>query len=205
MQRELEVAFRAIGYSVGYRYKKLLADNREYEVTYPIVTNRETEGEIVILPEFVSPHRPYPIYSYIFAVAIYELNSEIPQRIAASLTRKQFGLETFSHSTVCRARKKFQEIVHDMLSAMSAITDDRQCDVEYADGSNEATACGGPGGQTVPQPTLAFVFGRFPGLNGLARQKQSGSYSRIAPVDSRRFVKAANRFCRRFFLLPNGC
>ena len=211
VQRELAVAFRAIGYSVEYRYKKLLADNREYEVAYPIVTNRETEGKIVILPEFVSPHRPYPIYVYIFAVGIYELNPGIPQRAVASLTRKQFGLETFSHSTVCRVRKHFQEIVRDMLPAISAITNGRQRGVECADGSNGPAACGAhdPGheGQTIPQPTLAFVFRGFPGLNGLsARQKQSVTghswfFTRVAPEDSKRFMEAANRFCRRFFSL----
>ena len=205
VQQELVVAFRAIGYSVEYRYKKLLIDNREYEITCPIVTNRETEEKIVILPEFVSPHRPYPIYVYIFAVAIYELNPGIPQRAVASLTRQQFGLKTFSHSTVCRARKKFQEIVRDMLPAMSAITNSQQCDVECVYGSNEPTACGAhdPGheGQTIPQPTLAFVFGGFLGLNGLAaRQKQYGAvHCRIAPGDSKHFVEAANQFCRRFF------
>ena len=49
------------------------------------------------------PGRPYPIYVYIYGIILYSTNLEMGQREAAEKTRKQFGLETFSHTTLGRA------------------------------------------------------------------------------------------------------
>ena len=46
---------------------------------------------------------------YLYACALYSANPEIGQRGAAEATRAKYELETFSHSTVCRSFKSFEQ------------------------------------------------------------------------------------------------
>ena len=49
--------------------------------------------------------------AYIYAINIYITNPDIGQRSAAESTRKEFGLPTFSHSTLCRTFKRLEETI----------------------------------------------------------------------------------------------
>lgn len=60
---------------------------------------------LIVYPSFKLPYRPYPIFVYLYAVALY-LSSGESQRKAAEKTRKVFGMETFDHSTICRFLQK---------------------------------------------------------------------------------------------------
>ena len=55
------------------------------------------------IAEFSIPGRPYPIYVYIYGIILYSTNPKMGQREAAEKTRIQFGLTTFSHTTLGRA------------------------------------------------------------------------------------------------------
>jgi len=55
----------------------------------------------VIWPSFKLPHRPYPAFVYLYAVAWY-LSSGETQRVTAEKVIKLFGLETFAHTTISR-------------------------------------------------------------------------------------------------------
>ena len=69
-----------------------------YEVYCP--ETQEDGIRYLILPEFMIPGRPYPIYVYIYAIVLYSSNPKMGQREAAERTGKRFGIEKFSHSTV---------------------------------------------------------------------------------------------------------
>ena len=62
-----------------------------------------------MLPWYLIPGRPYPLQVYQFACSYYSSNPEIGQRGAAKATREKFNLKTFSHSTVCRSFKSFEQ------------------------------------------------------------------------------------------------
>jgi hypothetical protein len=69
--------------------------------------DRSGGGPIVIVPDFLVPGRPYPVYVYMYAIDLYSGAPEKGQRWAAEETRKHFGLETFAHTTLGRAMKAF--------------------------------------------------------------------------------------------------
>ena len=67
------------------------------------------EMYVVVIPWYLIPDRPYPLQVYQFACSYYSANPDIGQRGAAEATRTKFGLETFSHSTVCRSFRSFEK------------------------------------------------------------------------------------------------
>jgi len=94
---------------IGYR-----KNERTYQVTYRhhvytiICPEYRKETDIVlIIPEFLLPGRPYPIYVYLYAIDDYSKNPNTSQRQSAEATRKHFGLETFAHTTLGRFLKRF--------------------------------------------------------------------------------------------------
>ena len=64
---------------------------------------------MIVIPWYLIPGRPYPIQVYLHACSLYSTKPEIGQRGAAEATREKYGLETFSHSTVCRSFKSFEQ------------------------------------------------------------------------------------------------
>lgn len=64
----------------------------------------------MIWPSFKLPNRPYPLFVYLYAVAWY-LSSGESQRETAEKVIHFFGLETFSHSTICRFLRRLYPIL----------------------------------------------------------------------------------------------
>ncbi|MEW5954023.1 MAG: hypothetical protein AB1815_09905 [Bacillota bacterium] len=61
-----------------------------------------TDGQYrIIWPSFKLPRRPYPVFVYLCAAALY-LSSGESMRATAEKTSKTFGLGAFSHSTISR-------------------------------------------------------------------------------------------------------
>jgi len=71
---------------------------------------RQADGtEVVVIPWFLIPGRPYPIQIYQYACSLYSTNPELGQRGVAEATRKKFNLTTFSHSTVSRSFRRIEQ------------------------------------------------------------------------------------------------
>lgn len=64
---------------------------------------------MVVIPWYLIPGRPYPIQVYLYACALYSSNPEMGQRAVAEATRKEFELKKFSHSTLSRSFRTFEE------------------------------------------------------------------------------------------------
>jgi len=107
---DLERDYKEAGYHRHDRYYKLTYRHQEYTVVCPEFIKPTPKGNpcerIVIIPEFLIPQRPYPVYVYLYAINLYSTDPSISQRAAAEETRKQFGLETFAHTTLGRALKR---------------------------------------------------------------------------------------------------
>jgi len=86
---------------------KININNFDYELVCPQVIT-DTNEISILWPSFKLPRRKYPVYVYIYAVALY-LNTNKSMRKVAEEVRKKFGLEKFSHSTLSRCLKKLKE------------------------------------------------------------------------------------------------
>jgi len=84
----------------------LLFGRDEYEIICPKI--RVNGIEYLFIPKLLIPGRPYPIYVYLFGIALYSSNPKMGQREAAEKTRKRFDLATFSHTTLGRAMKRLE-------------------------------------------------------------------------------------------------
>jgi len=105
---EMEKKYLDAGYQQYERNYTIKVQYREYIVVCPEFRKGAAEASpIVILPDFMIPGRPYPVYVYLFAIRLYSTRPDKGQRWAAAETRKQFGLTTFSHTTLGRAMKAF--------------------------------------------------------------------------------------------------
>jgi len=94
----------------GRRRERIFAINYQDKTYYIhcIVLRCKKTGELMLfIPEFIIPRRPFPVFVYLFAISLYCENPGMSQRKAAEATRKEFGLEKFSHTTVGRALKAF--------------------------------------------------------------------------------------------------
>jgi len=85
----------------------------EYKIICPEIQDKKNldADKYIIIPEFLIPRRPYPIYVYIYGMVLYSSNPKMGQREAAEKTRKRFGLTTFSHTTLGRAMKKLEALI----------------------------------------------------------------------------------------------
>jgi hypothetical protein len=92
------------GYQRYERSYKLNCHHKEYTILCPEF-RKGGSLHIVIIPEFLIPRRPYPVYVYLYAIDLYSANPEKGQRWAAEATRQYFGLESFAHTTLGRALK----------------------------------------------------------------------------------------------------
>jgi len=99
----------AEGYIILNHTYKIKYQHAEYEIV--CLELRKDGEQILVIPEFLLPRRPYPIYVYLYAILIYSSHPTMSQRKAAEQTRKKFGLETFAHTTLGRALKAIVESI----------------------------------------------------------------------------------------------
>ena len=80
---------------------------RHHEIVCPRYTFADGT-DVIVLPWYLIPGRPYPVQIYLYACELYCSNPTIGQRGAAKATREKFKLNTFSHSTVSRSFRSFE-------------------------------------------------------------------------------------------------
>jgi hypothetical protein len=93
---------------------------------------------MVILPEYLLPHKWYPIQVYLYAINEYCNDENKSQRKAAEKAKKLFGLTTFAHTTLGRNLKKLYTVIGDIEDAQSISPEV----VQVSDIVDEDTAAG---------------------------------------------------------------
>jgi hypothetical protein len=68
----------------------------------------------IIWPSFKLPNRPYPVFVYLYAAALY-LSSGESMRKTAERVIKLFGLATFSHSTISRFLRRIYQTLPELI------------------------------------------------------------------------------------------
>lgn len=82
------------------RTYRMVLHYRDIQVECPVqLEGKKLTG--IILPAWKLPYRKYPIYVYLYAVALYLVGESM--RKAARKTAEKFGVPKFSHSTVSRS------------------------------------------------------------------------------------------------------
>jgi len=115
-----------MGYKCKEKYYKFhVKDNPCDVLTYDL---QKGTIKITIIPDMISTRRPYPIYVYLFAIAIYMLIPKLSQRKAASITGQCFGIKTFSASTLCRVKKKLESKIYELAAVFNGVSDEMPSD-----------------------------------------------------------------------------
>ena len=99
---EEETDYINAGYEIKERIYKITIGHRQYEVICSEIWKKDESEHSLIIPAFLIPRRPYPIYVYIYAINLYSSDKKQSQRDVAEKTKKYFGLKTFSHTTIQR-------------------------------------------------------------------------------------------------------
>jgi hypothetical protein len=113
---------------------KLFINNRELRLVCPLLKNEQSKN-VVIWPSFKLPFRKYPVYVYLYAVALY-LSSDLSMRNTASFVRNAFRLDKFSHSTISRALKKLSTIVDTLSDIISGHVNNNEEDKKLVERKN---------------------------------------------------------------------
>ena len=95
---------------------KLFIDNRELQLLCPMLKKATCENT-VLWPSFKLPYRKYPVYIYLYSVALY-LSKKMSMREVAVHVKNKFGLDKFSHSTISRTLKKLSSIVDSIMDIL---------------------------------------------------------------------------------------
>jgi len=104
----LPIGFFDEAESVRYHHYQIEYINR-HEIVCPWYYFADGTN-LMLIPWYLIPGRPYPIQIYLFACELYSSNPKFGQRGVAKITRAKFKLEAFSHSTVCRSFRSFEDM-----------------------------------------------------------------------------------------------
>lgn len=96
-----------------------LINNRELRLDCPVLGNTGA-GNVVLWPAIKLPFRKYPVYVYLYSVALY-LSTDFSMRDVASIVRQKYGLDKFSHTTVLRALKRLSGIADELMDIMKTV------------------------------------------------------------------------------------
>ncbi len=120
----LNILYENDMFSYEYKEYKITINYHEYYLLCPQLKLPSVRLPVIICPSLIIPRKKYPVYVYLYAVALY-LTSNLSMRKVAIEVKKKFGLETFSHSTLSRTLKKLKkniEILFPLISTQKHIT-----------------------------------------------------------------------------------
>lgn len=138
-------------------FQRLILNYREIQVKCPIIIENSS-NPIIVMPAFKFPYRPYPIFVYFYAIALYLTG--ISMRKAAMKTAKKFGIPSFSHSTISRVFSRMATNIDLLESLLHANQYDENSSLETAlPGSPKCkTSPKLNGNKKATAPVLAYIF-----------------------------------------------
>ena len=99
-----------------YNEYKITIDYHDFFVLCPRIKMAGASQSVVLFPSLIIARKRYPAYVYLFAVALY-LSSSFSMREVANKVKTKFGLDTFSHSTLCRTLKSIKKNINLLCSS----------------------------------------------------------------------------------------
>lgn len=114
-ERTIMERWKQMGLTVTYHRQRIEYMYREATITYLCVGDPVTGIKISLIPWFMLPGRPYPIFVYIYAIWHYQITGKKSLSLSAAAAGKMSGISTLNKSTVSRnikAMENFIEISH---------------------------------------------------------------------------------------------
>ena len=99
---------RGSGLAVTYHRHQLEYMHRRFSIIFPKVHNPDNDVTISLVPWFLSPGHPYPVFVYLYASGHYHANGKASLAQSAAAASKVFGIDRLNKSTVSR-NMKFEE------------------------------------------------------------------------------------------------
>ena len=183
-----------------HRYQIEYIDN--HEIVCPRYTLKGGT-EVIVIPWFLIPGRPYPIQIYLYACNLYSTSPSLGQRGVAEATRKKFKLKAFSHSTVSRSFRSFEQC--------RELSLENKIGKEFKDSTSETPKLIGPAAKAdAKKDKRPHSEGRFPSvIDTLARRKEMRGFfpkltstAKIADIESTsgQFVESRHKKTGRMIL-----
>jgi len=102
-EKEIIRKWRSMGFKVIYRSQRLDYMRKDVTIKYLEVRNPKTGMKISLIPWFLAPGRPFPIFVYLYAVLQYYNSGQKSMQSSAMATRELFRLSSnFGKSTISR-------------------------------------------------------------------------------------------------------
>jgi len=102
--------WRLDGFEYGYHCQPIEYMRRRVTIKYLWVKNPKTGMEISLIPWFMLPGKPYPIFVYVYAIWHYINSEQKSMRLSAAATGAVFKIIGFNKSTLCRSIKTMGQI-----------------------------------------------------------------------------------------------
>ena len=109
-EAELASQWRRQGLKVTYCSQQIEYMHRQATITYMQASEPAAETRISIIPWFILPGRPYPVFLYAYAIWHYNETGQKSQRESAAAAGRVFGASRMNKSTVCRSIKAMEHL-----------------------------------------------------------------------------------------------
>lgn len=110
VEKALVNRWRSLGFECKYGYQQIEYMKNCVTIKYLRVINPETGFEISLIPWFMLPGRPYPVFIYAFANWHYVNSKQKSMRLSAAATSRIFGISDFNKATVSRSIKSMEQL-----------------------------------------------------------------------------------------------
>ena len=109
-ERAMLMRWKQAGLSVTHHSQQIEYMFQKKIITYLQIANPLTGMKISLIPWFMLHGRPYPIFTYIYAVWHYCITGRTSQQTSAAAAGRVFGIDKFSKSTLCRNIKYIEQL-----------------------------------------------------------------------------------------------
>lgn len=151
------------GLKVTYNRQQVDLKDR-ITIAYMKVEDPKTKLSISMIPWFMVVGRPFPIFTYIYAIGHYQRSEQKSLQESAAAVRKLFGISTFHKSTVSRS-----------LSAMEGFIEASRLEQPLTADALKKPVCP-PNGQTGPHKSdidiveqISEILASYPSFEALER------------------------------------
>jgi len=109
--QELIQQWRSNGLKYKYRIQPFEYMHRQVTIKYLQVINPQTKINISLIPWFLLPHRPYPLFLYAYANWHYTNSQSPSMQTSAAVAGEIFGVSSFNKSTLSRNLKAMEQLM----------------------------------------------------------------------------------------------
>ena len=106
--QELQKYCKRLGLKCSFHSQMLEYMRCKAEIIYPQISNPVAGLKVALIPWFVLPGRPFPIFVYTYGIWHYTTGEQTSMRLSAEETRDLFGIGSFNKSTLSRSIKAME-------------------------------------------------------------------------------------------------